>query len=88
MSLSNTANLNPKDVIEIGTGLTARRVVVVENHGDGVAVLWFTPEGMGPYTALLPHGSVFQRIYEDESLGRGESFWDTHPDFTGRTGEF
>lgn len=85
--ISKTYDLNPKDVIEVGSGVGARKVVVVESQDDGVVVCWFTPEGIGPYTAKLPHAEVSQFLYENERLGQHKSWWETHPDITGRTGE-
>lgn len=70
-----------------------RRVEVTAVDDGGFTVRWYSPEGLGPYMAVLPHGSfpsntLKQVRFADERAGEHESYWLTHPDFTGRTGEF
>ena len=79
MQLVNTADANPGDILHVGEGLDQRRVVVVENHTDGVDVIWFWG-GVGPYHARLPHAKVYKRLYEDEAQHKRDSYWDYHED--------
>ena len=73
----NTRDANPGDKLHIGPD---RCVVVVENHHDGIDVIWFDHQGIGPHHARLPHAQTYQRLYENENVHR-ESYWETHPDF-------
>jgi hypothetical protein len=79
--MTSTRDITPGDVIEVKAGGDIRRLVVHENHEDGLVVIWFTPEGLGPYRMKLPHtDNVEQLLYENEAAGMGNSWWDTHPD--------
>ena len=79
---SNTRDMNIGDELDCGD----RRVIVVENSPDGLGVIWYTPEGMGPNYGVLPHAAIYRQMYEREDLCK-RSYWETHPDFTGKTGE-
>lgn len=70
-----------------------RRVEIVGMDDSGFKVKWFTPEGLGPYYAMLPHGTFPQNTlrkveFADERAGVHDSYWNWHSDFTGKTGEF
>jgi hypothetical protein len=79
---SKTEDMNVGDILDCGN----RRVVVVENRPEGLGVIWYDPDGIGPHYGVLPHAAIYQQLYENEGLKR-DSFWQTHPDFTGQTGE-
>jgi hypothetical protein len=64
-----------------------RGLIVYGNDPSGISVLWFDRQGRGPHFATLPHTKLFGRIYHDERNGEHQSYHDTHPDFTGKTGE-
>jgi len=79
--------------VQLPTPDGPRRVEVVNIDESGFTVRWFSPEGLGPYQAHLPHGAfprnaVHKVHYADERAGLHKSFWETHSDFTGKTGEF
>lgn len=66
-----------------------RRVEVIGLDNSGFTVKWFSPEGLGPYTATLPHGTfprnTLRKVqFADERAGLHESYWKTNPDFTGK----
>lgn len=67
--------------------LPGRSVVVFSNAPDGWGAVWYSATGVGPFYAKLPHGPVQKCLYWDERNGRHESWWDVHPDATGKTGE-
>jgi hypothetical protein len=75
--------------IEVGSriDLWDRAVIVAEVAEDGLRVIWYDDRMQGPYSAVLPHCSLYRTIYHDERLGEHESYHDVHPDFTGKTGE-
>ena len=73
-------SMSPGDVLHVGEGPEARRVVVVQQHADGTEVMWFW-QGMGPHHAILPHADTYKRVYEDEAIEKRESFYDYHKDF-------
>lgn len=79
---SSTRDMNPGDVLDCGE----RRVVVVDQTPEGLGVIWYTAAGEGPNYGVLPHATIYQQTYENEKLTR-DSWWDTHPDMTGKTGE-
>jgi hypothetical protein len=64
-----------------------RAVIVADVQDDGLRVVWFDDMMRGPYSAVLPHCSLYRTIYHDERNGEHESFYDVHPDMTGKTGE-
>jgi hypothetical protein len=73
--------------IDVGSQLNVderHRVIVVDNQPDGLYVMWYTPEGMGPFYATLPHCQLVQHHYIDERAGRGQHYMEFHPDFTGK----
>jgi len=85
--------LHVGDFVQLPTPHGMRRVEVVKNDSGGFTVKWFSPEGLGPYVATLPHGTFPQntlhhKLYADERGGRHDSYWNFHSDFTGKTGEF
>lgn len=63
-----------------------RGVIVTDNTPEGVAVMWFDDQGQGPHHGVLPHGKVMAVAYHDERV-KDQSWWDFHPDRTGKTGE-
>lgn len=68
-----------------------RRVEVVDSSDAMFKVKHFGPLGTGPFYTWLPHGSFPGRPLVMQSDLRGgdhKHFHDTHPDFTGRYGEF
>lgn len=67
--------------------LAGRGVIVFDNMPDGLRVAWYDDMMRGPYSAVLPHCTLYRRRYHDERNGEHQSFWDVHPDITGRTGE-
>lgn len=76
--------------IEIGDRIDIdgfRGMIVTDIQTDGIAVVWFTPDGIGPNHMVLPHGALHKRRYHDERNGEHKSYFNTHPDFTGRSGE-
>jgi len=83
MSTVNTRDVTPGDRID----MRDRAVIVASNDDSGLGVLWFTPEGLGPFYAVLPHCTLYRSFYDDERLGEHKSWWDIHPDVTGKTGE-
>jgi hypothetical protein len=71
---------------------SVRRMEIVKIDDNGMLVKWFDPNGVGPYSCVLPHGSLpsntlHKNIYADERGGSHESYFKTHSDFTGKTGE-
>lgn len=66
--------------------LPGRGVIVTGIEPDGLAVMWFDDKGQGPYHATLPHGSLHRTAYIDER-NTDRSWWEVHPDITGKTGE-
>jgi hypothetical protein len=84
----NTKDCMQGDRIDVPpTGEHAGRAVIVAEQLDvGVRVIWFDDMGRGPYSAVLPHCTVTGHLYANETR-RDTSFWDTHPDMTGKTGE-
>lgn len=86
-------DLHVGDFVQLPTPDGPRRVEVVNIDESGFTVRWFSPEGLGPYRAHLPHGAFPQNTlkrvhFPDERAGLHESFWTSNPDFTGRYGEF
>jgi hypothetical protein len=81
--MSSTRDINIGDRIDIAN---FRGVIVTDNNNDGLSVMWFTPDGLGPYHMNLPHADAAPRLYHDERNGEQDSYWDTHPDFTGKYG--
>jgi hypothetical protein len=75
--------------IDVGSriDLPGRGVIVADNMPDGLRVIWFDDMMRGPYSAVLPHCTLYRRTYHDERNGEHQSFYDVHPDFTGKTGE-
>ena len=76
----NLRDANPLDVLHVGEGPEARRVVVVEQHPDGTHVMWFW-QGMGPHHAIIPHAETYRRLYEDEAIEKREGYQTWHKDF-------
>jgi len=68
-------------------GQPGRGVIVFDNQPDGLTVVWYDELMRGPYSAVLPHCTLYTRHYHDERNGEHQSFYDVHPDFTGKTGE-
>lgn len=76
--------------IEVGDRIDLdgfRGLIVFDNQPDGLTVVWFDDLMRGPYSAVLPHCTVRKRLYHDERNGEHQSFWDVHPDITGKSGE-
>lgn len=65
--------------------LPGRGVIVTDIAPDGVSVIWFDDMGRGPYSAVLPHAGLNRHMYHDER-NVDRSWWETHPDVTGKTG--
>ena len=87
------------DVLHIGAHIsipmedgTYRRCEVVAMDDYSFRVKFFDLEGKGPFFCVLPHAAlpgntIHRNLHEDDRGGQHKSFWQTHPDFTGRTGE-
>lgn len=76
--MSSTRDAQPGDVITFIDNETgfARRLTVATVDDQGIGVVYFTPEGLGPYHAHLPHTSQVRRaVYEDERVGGFRSHW-------------
>jgi hypothetical protein len=84
--------MNSADVLHLGaqidlpTEAGPRRCEVVNISDDGFQVKFYTPEGVGPYFAVLPHGefpagTIHRTLYQNEAAGLHKSFYATHPDF-------
>ncbi len=74
----STRSALPGDVITIidKEENFARRLHVMQVTDDGLSVVYYTPEGIGPYTAFLPHTSQVDRtFYIDETAGQHRSHW-------------
>lgn len=82
-STVNTRDASVGDRID----LADRGVIVASNDDRGLGVVWYDHMMRGPYFAVLPHCTLYRRTYHDERNGEHQSYWDMHPDFTGRTGE-
>lgn len=64
-----------------------RRLLVAEVNEAGVAVSWFTPDGLGPFSMILPHAEVEVLIGGgNEKGGQMKHYTKTHPDWTGNYG--
>lgn len=94
MSTDSADILLPGDMFDIPMeDGTVRRVEVMTTNDEGFRVKFFKPDGTGPFYALLPHGSfpgrpLVRTWNPDERGGQHKSWWQTHPDITGKTGEF
>jgi hypothetical protein len=88
-----SSDLHVGDFVQLPTPQGVRRVEIIKMDDGGFTVKWFSPEGLGPYVAVLPHGTfphntLHKQLYADERAGKHESYWTSHSDFTGRTREF
>ena len=88
-----SSDLHVGDFVQLPTPQGVRRVEIVKMDDGGFTVKWFSPEGLGPYVAVLPHGTfphntIHKVHYADERAGVHKSFWETNPDFSGKYGEF
>ncbi len=81
--LSSTRDVNPGDVLHVGE----RRLVAIESTPDGISCVYYHA-GLGPHYVVLPHATLNKRMYENEAIGARESWWNTHPDMTGKYREF
>ncbi len=76
--MTSTRSALPGDIIVIidKEANFARRLHVTQVNDDGLAVVYYTPDGVGPYTAFLPHTAQVERVlYVDESAGHHRSHW-------------
>lgn len=90
---------NTVDVLHVGAHITIpmgdgtfRRCEVTAMNDAGFMVKYFDLEGKGPYSCFLPHAvlpgtTIHRNLHEDDRGGQHKSFWQTHSDFTGETGE-
>lgn len=85
--LKDSRNIDVGSRLDITGDFDHRGVIVVGNDDNGLSVIWYTPDGVGPHYATLPHAKLHQTRYHDERGGEHQSFWDTHPDFTGAYGD-
>jgi len=67
--------------IEVGSRIDlpgSRGVIVTSNEPDGLGVMWYAPDGTGPFHAVLPHGKVQAVAYHDGCYiggGGGYGMW-------------
>lgn len=71
---------------------THRRCEVSDIDDNGFQVKFFDLEGKGPFFCVLPHaalpdGTIHRNLYADDRGGQHKSWWQTHTDITGKTGE-
>lgn len=71
---------------------TYRRCEVTKITDDGFQVKFYDLEGKGPFFCILPHAvlpgnTIHRNLHEDDRGGQHVSWWNSHPDVTGRTGE-
>lgn len=87
--------MKSQDVLHIGaqidlpTEAGVRRCEVINITDDAFEVKFYTPEGVGPYFCVLPHGefpdgTIHRTLYQNEAAGLHQTWWQTHPDMTGR----
>lgn len=87
--------MNSRDILHVGAHVVLptengpRHCEVTSIDDEGFGVKFFTPEGVGPFHAMLPHGefpagTIHRTLYVDEAAGEHESWWKTHPDVTGK----
>lgn len=72
---------------------TSRNCEVMQMDDQGFTVRFYTPEGVGPFTCVLPHAelpsnTLRRTFYHDESAGPHKSYWKWHQDFTGNEGDY
>lgn len=82
------------DILHIGATVTlpmedgtVRNCEVTGIDDSGFTVRFYTPEGLGPFVCVLPHGvfpekTIHRQMYKDERGGAG-SYWKWNGDFTG-----
>jgi hypothetical protein len=87
--MRDTERLKSTRDIEVGDriDLPDRAVIVTDIQPGGIAVTWFDDKMQGPYYAVLPHGSLHRTRYIDER-NNDQSWWEAHPDITGKYREF
>ena len=76
--MTSTRSALPGDVITIidKEANFARRLHVMQVTDDGLSVVYYTPEGIGPFAVHLPHTAQVERtLYLDESAGQHRSHW-------------
>lgn len=56
-----------------------RAVIVKDVDAWGVNVIWFTPNGLGPFEAHLPHVALAPVLYRPEAAGQSKSYWRMTP---------
>jgi len=92
--------MNSVDILHTGAHIsipmvdgTVRNCEVIFIDEAGFTVRFFTPEGLGPFVATLPHGvlpekTITRTLYDDERGGPHRSYWKWHADMGGDEGDY
>lgn len=90
MRTENVLHVGAEIAIPMEDG-TVRRCDVIDIDDGGFTVRFYDVEGRGPFICSLPHAelpeSTIHRTLEGPDVANGglkDSYWRTHPDFTGR----
>jgi hypothetical protein len=73
--LNTESTIIPGDTIAVPIDENGRcRNVVVEAIDPlGVVVVWFRPDGVGPFRSFLPHADLCRILYVPQSSGQHKS---------------